>query len=65
MNDPRYNSRTSLSKTKKEERLDNLENMIGDISDDLYKGLKKLSIQQMRELHKAIAERILECNTKN
>lgn len=60
----RYNSGSSLSRTGKEERIDYLEGMVGEFSDELYVGLKKLSIPQLKELHKSIAERLNGVETK-
>jgi hypothetical protein len=56
--DPRYHSGTSLSRTSKEERLDSFEMMLGEVSDGLYLALKKLTAEQIKELHQAVADRI-------
>lgn len=58
--DPRYNSGTSLDRTNKEEQVDYLEDAVGDFSDDLHTGLKKLTIAQLRELRRLVEERIRE-----
>ena len=57
----RYASGTSLRRTDKETNIDYLERMVmqgPEWSDDLYIALKKLTIANIRELHKHIAERI-------
>lgn len=54
MDEPRYNSGTALNRTKKEERIDSLEHIIGEMSDELYIGLKRLTIPQLRELYKLV-----------
>jgi hypothetical protein len=56
MNDPRYASGTSLDRTNKEEDIDSLEGMLGDFSDGLFIGLKRLTIPQLDELRKRVKE---------
>lgn len=57
----RYQSGTSLARTNKEERIDSFERMVGqgeEFPDTLYIALKKLTIAEIKELHKQVAERI-------
>lgn len=57
-NDERYNSGTSMERTAKEERLDDIDTLfIGNMSDTLYLGLKKLTLPQLNELRTLIRER--------
>lgn len=58
MSDPRYASGTSLDRTTKERYLDSFENMVGGIDDDLYAGLKRLTIAQIKELHKVVTDKV-------
>lgn len=60
MSDPRYSSGTSLVRTGKEEQIDYLEGMLGDLGDNLFLSLKKLTVAQLRQLHALIAQRINE-----
>lgn len=64
---PRYKSGTELSPSRKEENLDALNRMLlHNMTDELYLALKKLSIEQINELHKLIAARIMsETSTEN
>lgn len=64
MTTERYNSGTSLDRTNKEFVLDAFEHMVGDFSDELFVGLKRLTIPQLRQLHTAVAERINEIHDK-
>ena len=57
----RYNSGTSLSKTAKEDDLEFFERMLhgtDGLSDELFVAMKKLTIAQIRELHRLVAEMI-------
>lgn len=56
--DPRYASGTSLIRTAKEERIDCLEVMVGTFSNSLWIGLKKMTEEQLKELHRVIAARL-------
>ena len=57
----RYASGSSLSKTRKEDHLDYLEGMLwAEFTDEFYVALKKLTVAEIKELHRHIAERINE-----
>lgn len=57
----RYASGTSLTRTAKEEHLDRLEGMLAaDFPDEFYVAMKKLSVKELKELHKWIADKIAE-----
>lgn len=57
MNDPRYNSGSSLTPTAKEEDIDRIEAELGEMSDSLFIALKKLSREQLAELLRLIREK--------
>jgi hypothetical protein len=66
MNDPRYASGTSLARTKKEEHLDSFERAMGaEFSDRTYLALKGLPLEAVRELHAALADRVLAASGQN
>lgn len=57
--DPKYNSGTSLKKTKKEIKLDYFERLLRtELSDEIYLDLKKLNLATIGTLHKLIVERL-------
>ena len=58
MSGPRYASGTSLDRTDKERQVDSFEHMVGDMSDGLFAALKRLTKDQLRELHRLVADRI-------
>lgn len=59
MNDPRYNSGSSLARTNKEEHIDYYEKALqADFTDEVFKDLKKLRMDTIKALHKALQERI-------
>jgi hypothetical protein len=49
MNDPRYASGTSLTRTDKEEVLDDLDGML-DLTDEEFLALKRLTREHLRSL---------------
>lgn len=54
-NDERYNSGTSMTRTRKEELLDDIDTLfVGDMTDSLYLSLKKLTVPQLQELRSLI-----------
>ncbi len=57
MNEQRYNSGTSLNQTKKEEAVTRIENQLGEMTDELFIALKKLTAEQLAELLKLVRER--------
>ncbi len=57
MNDPRYNSGSILTRTAKEEDIDRIEAVLGEMSDSLFIALKKLSREQLTELFRLISEK--------
>lgn len=57
MNDKRYISGTCLTQTPKEEDISSIEKELGgDISDELFIALKKLTRSELDELYRLIRE---------
>lgn len=54
MNDPRYKSGTSLTRTNKEEVVDSISGRLGEISDELFLALQKLTLAQLQELKRHV-----------
>lgn len=54
--DPRYASGTSLQQTQKEETITSLERQLGEMTDDLFIALKKLTLPQLAELLRLVKE---------
>ena len=54
MSETRYKSGDSLDPTVKERRCDQIEEMLGELADDLWLGLQKLTMAEITELRDAI-----------
>lgn len=52
--DPRYASGSSLDQTAKEEVVSKIEKDLGEMTDDLFLGLKRLTLPQLAELLRLI-----------
>jgi len=44
----------------KDEHITYFERMVGDLKDELFRGLKKLTVAEIKLLHKVVADRIAE-----
>ena len=56
MDDKRYASGTSLTRTYKEEQVDWFDQVLGDMSDELFGGLKRLTSDQLAELTRLVQD---------